>query len=341
MNAKVTVLMPVYNGEPYLSKAIESVLNQTFTDFEFLIINDGSTDNSVEIIESYGDSRICLIHNKTNAGLVFTLNKGLDLAQGEYIARMDSDDISLPERLERQAELMDRNPAVGISSAWIKLFGAGYSEIWRYPADDASIKARLIFESVIMHPAVIIRKEVLAKHGLYYSSDVSYAQDYDLWVRCAKYTRFANIDEVLLKYRMHDKKVGNVHKDEQRNTANQIRMQQLQALGIEPTTTEATLHNDLGRWLFQPTMEFVEAVEAWLSKLQEANAKSRQYPAPAFSIILAERWYAACCCATKFGIWTWRTFMGSPLSRYARLSLKSMVEFAIKCVLRWEQKSKE
>lgn len=334
---KVTVLMPVYNGEKYLREAIESILNQTFTDFEFLIINDGSTDNSVEIIESYDDPRIRLVHNESNLKLVATLNKGLELSRGEYIARMDCDDISLSKRLERQAGFMDRNPAVGISSAWIKLFGAGYSEIWRYPADDASIKARLIFESVIMHPAVIIRKEVLTKHSLYYNSNASHAEDYDLWVRCVKYTRFANIDDVLLKYRMHDKKVGKVHRGAQQERANQIRLQQVRALGIEPTTTEATLHNDLGRWLFQPTMEFVKAVEAWLCKLQEANAKSGQYPAPAFSIILAERWYAACCCAAKFGIWTWRTFMGSPLRRYARLSLKSTVEFAIKCVLRWEQ----
>ena len=122
MNPKVTVLMPVYNGEKYLKEAITSILLQTFDDFEFLIINDGSSDASVDIIQSFRDPRIRLVHNDTNIGLIATLNKGLKLAHGKYVARMDQDDISLPRRLEKQTYFMDNNPDVGVCGTWIKLF---------------------------------------------------------------------------------------------------------------------------------------------------------------------------------------------------------------------------
>src|SRR5580698_9685158 len=109
-NPKVTVLMPVYNGEKYIKEALESILQQTFIDFEFLIINDGSTDNSVSIIKSFNDNRIRLIHNEKNSGLVYSLNKGIGLSNGEYIARMDCDDVSIPERLEKQVGFLNSNP---------------------------------------------------------------------------------------------------------------------------------------------------------------------------------------------------------------------------------------
>ena len=120
---KITVLMPVYNGEKYLKESIESILKQTFRDFEFLIINDTSTDESEKIIRSFKDSRIKLIKNEKNIGLTKSLNKGLDLAKGEYMARMDADDISLPKRLEIQVAFMDKNPKIGVIGAWAKVIG--------------------------------------------------------------------------------------------------------------------------------------------------------------------------------------------------------------------------
>ena len=128
---KATVLMPVYNAEKYVAEAIDSILNQTFNDFEFLIINDGSTDNSLDIIKSYDDPRITIINNETNLGLSHTLNKGIELARGEYIIRMDADDISLSIRLEKQIEFMDSNQHIGICGSWIQTFDkSGNQSIW-------------------------------------------------------------------------------------------------------------------------------------------------------------------------------------------------------------------
>ena len=147
----VSVLMPVFNGSKYLKEAVESILRQNYGDFELLIINDGSTDDSVQIVSSYDDPRIRLVHNDTNTGLVATLNKGLEISRGRFVARLDCDDVCLPRRLEKQVELMVNQPRVAICGTGIELFG-GKKQIKRYPTDDARIRARMLFESLLRIP---------------------------------------------------------------------------------------------------------------------------------------------------------------------------------------------
>ena len=166
MSPRVTVLMSVYNGQGFLRQAIQSILNQTFTDFEFLIIEDGSTDATVEIVRSFPDQRIKLCLNGSNIGLISSLNQGLSLATGEYIARMDADDISLSTRLERQVAFMDAHPSVGVCGSWLETFGIPPKSRWCPPADDAQIRCEHLFHSVIYHPTVILRKDFFAKHNL-------------------------------------------------------------------------------------------------------------------------------------------------------------------------------
>jgi len=207
---KVTVLMPVYNGETYLNEAIESVLEQTFTAFEFLIINDGSTDRSVKIIESYDDSRIRLVHNETNLKLISTLNKGLDLARGEYIARMDADDVMLPQRLEKQTQYLDANPQIRVVGSWWKNVdehgkSLGYT---RVPTEDYAC-AFMIFEKgegPVGHPCVMYRTEIIRQLG--YRSEYVDTEDTDLWFRVISLGhKISNIPEVLMLYRVHDEQI--------------------------------------------------------------------------------------------------------------------------------------
>ncbi len=146
----ISVVMPVYNSEKYLEEAINSILNQTFTDFEFIILNDGSTDKTEDIILSYSDSRILYIKNKTNLQIVKTLNKGIELASGKYIARMDSDDISSPERFEKLIEFMENNHEIDICSTWLETFG-NRKKIWKNPLSHEEIKATLLFNSAKVH----------------------------------------------------------------------------------------------------------------------------------------------------------------------------------------------
>jgi glycosyltransferase involved in cell wall biosynthesis len=195
--------MPVYNAEKYLAEAIESILTQTFTDFEFIIINDGSTDESLSIIQSYEkiDSRIIVI-SRENKGLVASLNEGIDLARGEYIARMDADDISLPERFERQLAILNANNDIGLLSAgYTPVDSDGHicSDSVIHPSDPAVISLLLVFCSPICHPCVMVKSDILKKYKYYNIV----AEDHDLWCRLSEITIITNIEEPLIFYRVH------------------------------------------------------------------------------------------------------------------------------------------
>ncbi len=208
--------MSVYNGEKYLREAIDSILGQTFKDFEFLIIDDGSTDSSVEIIRSYADPRIRLIQNEENIGLSRSLNKGLKLAIGEYIARMDADDISLPRRLAAQVGLLDKQPDIGLVGTSIQLIDCDGERmhVHRVPTTHAQILWALCFTTPLAHPSVVFRKVIIECVGGY-SEELVANQDRDLWQRLSSITRFANLPEVYLLYRWHDHNISHRHAETQ------------------------------------------------------------------------------------------------------------------------------
>ena len=324
--------MPVYNGEKYLCEAVNSILAQTFTNFEFLIIDDGSTDRSIEIIGSYDDSRIRLVCNNQNLGLVATLNKGIDLSLGTYIARMDCDDVSLPTRLEKQVAFMEEHPDAGVCSSWVKVIGDAPHSVWDYPVESEVIKCWLLFESVLPHPSAILRAKTFRESNLYYDAFFRHAEDYELWVRAAKKMSLMNIGEVLLLYRLHKNNVGFVCSDEKMASASRIRFVQLLDLGIAPLSDEMDIHQKISRWHFSPDKLFVEQVEKWLCKLKEANMAKNIYPEPEFSLVLAERWVGACEAATINGYWTLDKFYSSPLFSFVKICNIKKIIFFLKCL---------
>jgi glycosyltransferase involved in cell wall biosynthesis len=202
---KVTVLMAVYNGERYLREAIDSILNQTFRDFELTIVNDGSIDRTAEIISSYDDPRIQLINNDLNLGLTKSLNKGLAVARGKYVARQDADDISEPERLAKQVAFLEAQPDLA-------LLGTFYQEIddlgnkiseHTLPHDCTKIRWDLLFYTPFVHSSVMFRKSIVIEKIGFYNENFSYAQDYDYWCRIALSLKVANLSEYLLRYRLN------------------------------------------------------------------------------------------------------------------------------------------
>ena len=198
----VSVLMPVYNGAPFLKEAVESICGQTYGNFELIIIDDGSKDGSSDVIRDIKDQRIRLINNETNIGLASTLNKGIELSQGKYIARMDQDDISHSGRIDRQVTYMETHPETVACSAWFKMFGASEKQI-AYPESHNEIYLRFLYSCPIAHPAVILRKETLVNNRLFYDPAYEYSEDSNLWIRMINFGEFHNLPEFLFSYRMH------------------------------------------------------------------------------------------------------------------------------------------
>jgi hypothetical protein len=332
----ISVVMAVYNGEAYLGEAIESILQQRFPDFELLIINDGSTDNSAALLEAYRrrDPRITLWHQE-NQGLTRSLRRGVEHARGRYIARMDADDVSMPTRFARQVALLDSDPRLGLCGTWIAFAGERVGEVWRYPTDDAAIRCHMLFNSPIAHPAAMMRREAFSSGRVAYDADYTYAQDYALWVRFAEHYRLANIPDVLLHYRIHPAQIASTHNRPIRTTGiQQVQRALLAHLSIAPTPAESALHHRIGQWDYPTTRTGLQQVEAWLWRLQHANAHHARYAEPHFGALLADHWFRACYAATQHGLWTWKLFWMSPTGRRAELSGKQRLSFALNCVLR-------
>lgn len=220
MNKKapaITVLMSVYNAETFLDEAILSIRNQTHQDFEFLIINDGSTDNSAEILNRHSreDSRIRIIHQE-NRGLIAALNRGIEEARAPYIARMDSDDIALPDRLAKQWQRMLEDEELGLVGGHIHLINShGETQtVIRFPVGEPEIKERIYYGSPVAHPAAMMRRELIRKVGGY-RSFYKHCEDYDLWLRLSEHAKIDNLDEVVLLYRRHGSSISMTNRENQ------------------------------------------------------------------------------------------------------------------------------
>ena len=229
MFPKISVIMPVYNAEKYVAEAIKSILNQTYDDFELIIINDASQDKSLEIIKSFDDSRIKLLNNKTNLGCTISLNKGIKIAKGEYIARMDSDDISLPERFSKQIDYLEKNPRISVVGTYLISIDengnenkpkANISSQSIIDNFDIFLKWKLFFGNCFAHPTIMARKKVFDHLGLY-QNQWKYAEDYEMWLRISL-TQYSinNLPDTLLKYRCHKNNISIIHNKTQVQTAN-------------------------------------------------------------------------------------------------------------------------
>lgn len=203
MNPLISILFPVYGTADYLREAMDSILNQTFSDFELIVLNDCSPDNAEEILDTYTDSRIIRYHGDYNQGLSNVLNVGISMARGKYIARMDSDDISHPERLQIQFDYLEAHPEVDLCSTGMHLFGAR-DEIWLRPSDPDAVKVLALFHSPVLHASSVWRKSSFEEYGLRFRQEMVPAEDYDLWCRALTVgLRMTNIPDILYEYRIH------------------------------------------------------------------------------------------------------------------------------------------
>ena len=246
---KISVVMPVYNREQYLKESIESILNQTFTDFEFIIVDDQSTDSSWQIIQEYAnkDSRIVAVKNTGKKGCFPARNCGNGLAKGKYIAVMDSDDIALPHRLQTQFDFMEQNPEIDVCGSWAKTFGDKNELIKPWQMHEKIRDANFFFCAMV-HPSIMFRN----KYGIVYSEEGLSAQDYELYCRKINELKFANIPKVLLLYRAHETQIGIANKTEQNNNANIIKLRNLETIGITLSEEEKQIYLEIVNKSFIP-----------------------------------------------------------------------------------------
>lgn len=279
----ISVVLSVYNGERYLRQSIESILNQSFTDFEFIIIDDGSTDSSKKIITSYDDSRIRFISHE-NRGLVAALNEGIGVARGRYIARQDDDDVSLRHRFKTQVALLESNKelvVVGSSIIVINEQGERTAE-HRILLEDRELRDELLIRSPFAHGSIMVKTEAIKRAGLY-REEYWPAEDYDLWVRIAAQGKLANVDEPLYKYRVNNEGISIQNAKQQAAKKLLIKDDAAQAIGFEPLTRDV-LKSMLKRYTMLPTFFYRRRVQLLLNNYLQLSARKSIFTAITYCI---------------------------------------------------------
>lgn len=289
----ISVLMPVYNGEKYLREAIDSILQQTFPDFELIICDDSSTDSSANIIHSYRDSRIKIIYNETNLGIVKTRNRLFHEASGEYVSIMDCDDIACPQKLEKQLDFLKNHPDYGLCGTWSKKINEQHHTVGyiQMPEQDTDIRINLLFQSSFVQSSVMIKK-TLGEH-LYYRDEFPVAEDYDLWERLSHHTLMHNIPEFLLFYRWHEENISQNKANLLNEKRDQIISRQLKPF-ITFSPLELQTHIAIGNLLVLPPTTSLREAALWLKKLLSCNDSKQIYSPHRFHSFLWYRWIFYC-----------------------------------------------
>jgi glycosyltransferase involved in cell wall biosynthesis len=330
----VSVIMPVYNGELYLREAIESILNQTYINFELLIINDGSTDRSEEIIKSYHDPRIKLINNEKNLKLIASLNKGMTLATGKYIARMDSDDISLPQRLEIQVNFMEENHHISVCGTWVEFLDEDTNTkkmICKFPTASLELKYHMLFRCSFIHPSVMMRASDFQEQNIYYDSDYPCSEDFELWNRINDSMNFYNIPRVLLQYRVTKNGISRKHYYEQKLNSAKVRFRIYKEKGIEVGDEFYDVSN--------LSIDSLKTMERNIKRLRDCLEKECKSDLELNYIgnAIFEEWYELCRNSTNNGFKTWLIFYKSDLTKYK--SDRRIVKLLLKSLLKRETTS--
>lgn len=233
----ISVILPIYNAGLFVNESIQSILNQTFIDFELILINDGSTDNSEEIILAFQDERIRYYKNATNLKLIDTLNLGLELAQGKYVARIDADDIANPERFQIQVDFLEANPTYGIVGSFARKFGDS-NDLLSYVEEDENIRYAFLTHNPFIHSTVMLRSSILKKYNLYFQNNRMHVEDYDLWMRLLQFSKGKILSQELIRYRLHAGQISTIYAKLQNENTRKLQEAYCFSLGFSELESE-------------------------------------------------------------------------------------------------------
>ena len=311
---RVSVIMPAFNGGRFIGAAISSILAQTYRDFELVVIDDGSTDDTADVVRSFGDARIRLVHNAANCGLSRTRNRGIREARGELLAWRDCDDLAAPRRLEKQVAFLDRNPSFGMVGSWVAFIDEQGTLTGRQVVLNApprAIPSLMLFRCAFQQSALTMRRSILPA-GVCYDEAYPPLEDFELFVRLMQQSRGWNLPAPLCRYRQHGMNIS-VRAAEVASAAyRRLAQRQLTALGIDADAGSVDLHKALAN------MEAREAIDPqlaheWLRRLLAANRQTQVYDLDAFAYVLVERWLYVC--------WSAPGDPGRKIERFVRAAL--------------------
>jgi glycosyltransferase involved in cell wall biosynthesis len=292
----VSIVMPVYNAEKYLRMAIESILNQSYTNLEFIVVNDGSTDNSKAIILSYQDARIRFFENSVNCGIVATRNRGLEEVKGKYIAVLDSDDISLPERLRLQVEFLEKNPDYGMCGSYFQTIDENGQLLKKaqFPTNDKDLRSNIIIHNCICHSTVMMRSD-LAKE-IKYETGFDVIEDYVLWYKISQRAKIINLPVYTTYYRIHGNNVSTTRNNHMYNVVKKLYSRILEDLKIKFSPEELELHANFLNYniSFFKEKSKIKDLENWTARLLSKIDKDINLNEIIIYKIIAKRWIVIC-----------------------------------------------
>lgn len=293
-SAPLTVLLPVYNGEKYVADAVESILNQSYSEFELLIIDDGSTDDSYKIISAYSDPRIRILKNEENRGLIYSLNRGIKEAKGKFVARLDADDYALPVRLELQMSFMNENPEVALcSTGFIVDNGTSKREV-TYKSRHNEIKFDFLNQCHICHGSAVWNNDLLKKNNLFFNPEFSHAEDFDLFARIMEMFPVHNLPEKLSVIRKHSENVSRVFSETQLINSLVVRTRMFKNLGMEVTKDELMRFEKLYYQDYESLKREADQIQGFLEKMNEANHRTNWLDSKFMFRKLSDHWFHYC-----------------------------------------------
>lgn len=292
MTPSVTILLPVHNSASTLKETLDSLWAQTHRDFELLVVDDGSSDETPEILATEKDSRLRVIRNPECLRLPGALNRGLEEASAALVARMDADDLAHPTRIEKQAAFMNAHPDVVVCGTWTRLFGDRSKACEIYPVHWDALRAFCLFNCPFSHPSVMFRNDVFREQGIAYNPACYITEDFDLWSRVVHRFPCANLPEVLLDYRVHGKSITGSDWNNLDEIASQVILRQFRSLGVACDEALSRLHRDIGMARVSP-VKMEEAAEH-LGRLLQLNQENEFCPPAAFAREVESRWFHVC-----------------------------------------------
>jgi glycosyltransferase involved in cell wall biosynthesis len=327
----VSVIMPVHNGADYVKEAVLSIYNQTYSHFELIVVDDGSTDATMDIVFSIKDPRLVVIRNSQNLGLAASLNKAIEISKGDYIARMDADDISLHDRFQKQVSFLEQHPEVDVLGGTMKYFGySGYLN--HFPQDHETCKASLLFNVCFGHPAIMARKHIFHENK-YRPEFLQYSEEYDLWCRLVFNFRFHNLPDTLVYYRTYPPRIKGEAERLRRQNSQIVRRSYITRLWPEVTNEELAAHMNISTMQPIHLKSQLKSIDAWLKKLLVLNQKSPAFIGIILNRVIAKRLFEYTYSLQHLGWSPLLYFYASDWRQYYSPPAKTWVKYGVKVAL--------